>query len=186
MRQKYWPIPKCINKYWKYTQIFAVTKIKQIHKFFALFKRQMRRCAPPCPLQHHCSPKKLKNKLFAETKCFPSGPNSVCQGHIFFHCAKLRPTDLHYTLLSYNREAATAERRYEKERQSVNYMHTAAFSARTNLFSPLPALPLPLSHPPPINAIRGAGLHLFVPPSHPLRIVTSFWRFQPKSRTASI
>ena len=63
-----------------------------------------------------------------------------------------------------SREAATAERRYEKERQSVNYMHTASFGARTNLFSPLPALPLPLSHPPPINAIRGAGLRLFPPP----------------------
>jgi hypothetical protein len=43
-------------------------------------------------------------------------------------------------------------------------MHTAAFSARTKVFSPLPALPLPLSHPPPINAIRGAGLRLFPPP----------------------
>ncbi len=62
--------------------------------------------------------------------------------------------------------SVTAERRYEKERQSVNYMHTAAFSARTKVFSPLHALPLPLSHPPPINAIRGAGLHLF--PSPPL------------------
>jgi hypothetical protein len=66
-----------------------------------------------------------------------------------------------------SREAATAERRYEKERQSVNYMHTAAFSARTKVFSPLPALPLPLSHPPPINAIREAGLRLFLPPSLP-------------------
>jgi hypothetical protein len=63
-----------------------------------------------------------------------------------------------------SREAATAEQRYEKERQSVNYMHTSAFGARTNLLSPLPALPLPLSHPPPINAIRGAGLRLFPPP----------------------
>ncbi len=43
-------------------------------------------------------------------------------------------------------------------------MHTAAFGARTNLLSPLPALPLPLSHPPPKNAIRGAGLRLFPPP----------------------
>ncbi len=88
-----------------------------------------------------------------------------------------------------SREAATAERRYEKERQSVNYVHTAAFSARTRVFSPLIALPLPLSHPPPINPIRGAGLRLFPPPpppSHPLRIVTSFWRFRPKSRMASI
>jgi hypothetical protein len=62
------------------------------------------------------------------------------------------------------REAATAERRYEKERQSVNYVHIAAFSARTRVFSPLLALPLPLSQPPPINAIRGADLRLFPPP----------------------
>jgi hypothetical protein len=38
------------------------------------------------------------------------------------------------------REAATAERRYEKERQGGIYMHVAAFSARTNFFS-LPSLP---------------------------------------------
>jgi hypothetical protein len=63
-----------------------------------------------------------------------------------------------------SREAAIAEQRYEKERQSVNYVHTAAFSARTRVFSPLIALPL--SHPPPINAIRGAGLRLFPPPPH--------------------
>jgi hypothetical protein len=43
-----------------------------------------------------------------------------------------------------SREAATAERRYEKERQGVIYMHMAAFSARTNLFSPSPLLALPL------------------------------------------
>ncbi len=111
------------------------------------------------------------------------------------HCRaaknSLRGTIYIYVALLWNffilREAATAKRRYEKERQSVNYMHTAAFGARTNLFSPLPALPLPLSHPPPINAIRGAGLHLFPsPPSHPLRIVTSFLRPRPKSRMASI
>jgi hypothetical protein len=47
-----------------------------------------------------------------------------------------------------SREAATAERRYEKERQSVNYMHTPAFGARTNLFS-LPSLLSPSpSHTP--------------------------------------
>ncbi len=90
-----------------------------------------------------------------------------------------------------SREAATAERGYEKERQSVNYMHTAAFSARTNLFSPLPALPLPLSHLPPINVIRGAGLRPFPPPPSPTHVLpmqdfSRFWRPRPKSRTASI
>ncbi len=33
LRQKYWCILKCKNKYWKYTQI------KRIHKFFALFRK---------------------------------------------------------------------------------------------------------------------------------------------------
>ncbi len=34
--QKILALTQCINKYWKYTQIFAATKIKQIHKLFAL------------------------------------------------------------------------------------------------------------------------------------------------------
>ncbi len=49
-----------------------------------------------------------------------------------------------------SREAATAERRYEKERQGVIYMHTAAFGARTNLFS-LPSSPSPSHNPPPLS-----------------------------------
>ncbi len=36
LHQKYWCILKYINKYSKYTQIFAATKIKQIHKLFAV------------------------------------------------------------------------------------------------------------------------------------------------------
>jgi hypothetical protein len=44
----------------------------------------------------------------------------------------------------------------------------AAFSPRANLFSLLPALPLPPSHPPPINVIREASCVYFLPPpSHP-------------------
>ncbi len=50
-----------------------------------------------------------------------------------------------------SREAATVERRYEKERQGVIYMHMAAFSARKNLFSISPPCPPPppLTPPPP-------------------------------------
>ncbi len=56
-----------------------------------------------------------------------------------------------------SREAATAERRYEKERQGVVYMHMAAFGARTNLFS-LPSLPSPSpAHPPPPINLRRAS-----------------------------
>jgi hypothetical protein len=47
------------------------------------------------------APPKIKNQLFSETKCFPSGPNSGRQGRIFFHWAKLHPTELHCSLLSY-------------------------------------------------------------------------------------
>jgi hypothetical protein len=40
-----------------------------------------------------------------------------------------------------SREAATAERRYEKERQSGSYVHMTAFSARTYLLSLYPPCP---------------------------------------------
>jgi hypothetical protein len=54
----------------------------------------------PRPSQLRCSPK-IKYKLFQETKCLPSGPNSDRQGHIFFHWAQLHPTELRCTLMSY-------------------------------------------------------------------------------------
>jgi hypothetical protein len=43
-------------------------------------------CAPPHPSQLRCSYKSKNNRLFPETKYFPSGPNSGRQreGHIFF------------------------------------------------------------------------------------------------------
>ena len=57
--------------------------------------------------------------------------------------------------------------------------------------SPLLALPLPLSHPPPINVIRGASLRPFPPPPppptySPLLDFGHFWRPRLKSRTASV
>jgi hypothetical protein len=58
------------------------------------------RSTPPRPSQFRCSPQ-IKKKLFPETKGLPSGPNSGRQGHIFFHWAKLHPTKLRCTLLSY-------------------------------------------------------------------------------------
>ncbi len=54
-----------------------------------------------------------------------------------------------------SREAATAERRYKKEKCSENYMHRAAFSTRTCLLLPLSSFPPPPSHSPPSNAITG-------------------------------
>ena len=41
----------------------------------------------------------IKSRLFPETKIFPFWPER--QGHIFFHWAKLHPTELHCILLSY-------------------------------------------------------------------------------------
>jgi hypothetical protein len=40
---------------------------------------------------------KIKKKIFPETKCFPSGPNSGYQGLISLHWAKLHPSELHCT-----------------------------------------------------------------------------------------
>ncbi len=50
-----------------------------------------------CPPAHRsfAVPPKTNKKLFPVTKCFPSGPNSGCQGRIFFS------TGLSRTLLSY-------------------------------------------------------------------------------------
>ncbi len=67
-----------------------------------------------------------------------------------------------------SREAATAERRYEKERWSKNYVHMAAFSTRSvysSLSPPYP--PLFFSLPPSNSITRAAGLRShFRPPSH--------------------
>ncbi len=68
--------------------------------FLSSLTHKTGRCAPPRPSQVRCSPQ-IKNKLFPETKGLPSGPNSGRQGHIFFHWAKLHPTKLRCTLLSY-------------------------------------------------------------------------------------
>ncbi len=63
-----------------------------------------------------------------------------------------------------SREAASAERRYEKERQSGSYVHMAAFSARTYLLSLSPPCPPP---PPLITGSRPA-LYFRPPlPPHP-------------------
>ena len=52
----------------------------------------------------------------------------------------------------------------ERETKCETTCMQAAFSTRTNLFSLLPALPLPPSHPPPINVIREASCVYFLPP----------------------
>jgi hypothetical protein len=64
------------------------------------------RCAPPTHCSFAASPK-IKNKLFPETKCFPSGPNSGRQ-EIYFsngqaapYWATLHLTELRYTHVSY-------------------------------------------------------------------------------------
>ena len=70
--------------------------------FLGPLVRQTGRCAPPPPpIAASLLPQKYRNKLFPETKCLPSGSNSGCLGHIFFHWAKLHHTELRCTLLSY-------------------------------------------------------------------------------------
>ncbi len=84
-----------------------------------------------------------------------------------------------------SRKAATAERRYKKERWSENYIHMAAFSTRTCLLSLSPPSPLPPLLTPPTNAItRAASLRAISAP--PQRIMDRFWQPRPKSRMASI
>jgi hypothetical protein len=66
--------------------------------FLGQWTRQTERCVPPAHRSFAAPP---KNKLFPETKCFPSGLNSSRQGRTIFHWAKLHLTELHCTLLSY-------------------------------------------------------------------------------------
>ncbi len=56
---------------------------------------------------------------------------------------------------------------WERETSCNLHAHGCIWCKDKFVLSPLPALPLPLSHPrppPPINVIRGAGLRLFPPP----------------------
>jgi hypothetical protein len=71
--------------------------------FFWAYKHAKRGAARPPPMAASLlliHPPKIKNKLFPETKCSPSGPNSG-RGRLSFHWAKLHPTELHCILLSY-------------------------------------------------------------------------------------
>jgi hypothetical protein len=67
--------------------------------FFGLINTPNGRCAPP-PHRSFAAPPKIENKLFPETKCFPSGPNLGRQGRIPFHWSKLHLTELRCTPLS--------------------------------------------------------------------------------------
>jgi hypothetical protein len=79
----------------------ACAPVRCAHPSFWAHLPAKRGAACP-PIAASLLPQKLKiNKLFPETKCFPSGPNSDRQGRISFHWAKLHPTELHCTLLTY-------------------------------------------------------------------------------------
>jgi hypothetical protein len=99
--------PLAINFFYKilYTSVFwprVRARALRAPVFLGSLTHQKGRCAPPRQSQLRCFLFfKNKNNLFPETKCFPSGPNSGRQGHISFHWAKLHPTELHCTLLSY-------------------------------------------------------------------------------------
>ncbi len=72
------------------------------HPSFWAHKHAKQALCIPAHRSFAAPPKIFKNKLFPETKCFPSGPNSGRQGRISFHWAKLHPTELHCALLSYD------------------------------------------------------------------------------------
>ena len=71
----------------------ACAPVRYAHpSFLGSLPHPMGRCAPL---------KKKKKNIFPETKCLPSGPTSGRQGHIFFHWAKLHPSELRCNLLSF-------------------------------------------------------------------------------------
>jgi hypothetical protein len=74
--------------------------------------------------------------------------STICNHYLTWICSLAVVSFLWNFLIS--REAATAEWRYEKERQSGSYMHMAAFSARAYLLSLSPPHPLPLLSLPPL------------------------------------
>ena len=91
-----------------------------------------------------------------------------------------------------SKEAATAERRYEKERHSVKLhackLHLVQGQICSHLSLPSPSPPLtPASY----KCDKGGQLRLFPPPPppptySPLLNLNSFQRPRPKARTASI
>ncbi len=74
--------------------------VRCAHPSFWAHCHTQRGAARPSLHRSFAAPPKIK-KLFPKTKCLPSGPNSGRQGHIFFHWAKLHPTELRCTLLSF-------------------------------------------------------------------------------------
>jgi hypothetical protein len=79
----------------------ACAPVRCAHPSFWTHYHAQRGAARPPAHRSFAAPPKIKNKLFPEIKCLPSGLNSGRQGHIFFHWAKLHPTELRSTLLSY-------------------------------------------------------------------------------------
>ncbi len=79
----------------------ACAPVRCAHPSFWAYSHPKRGAAHPPPIAASLLAQKYKNKVFPDTKCLPSGPNSGRQGHIFFQWAKLHPTELRCTLLSY-------------------------------------------------------------------------------------
>ncbi len=73
----------------------ACASVRCAHPTFWAHCHAQRGAARPPPIEDSLLPQK------PEKKSFPSGPNLGRQGRIFFHCAKLHPTELHCILQSY-------------------------------------------------------------------------------------
>ncbi len=91
---------------WEYKLLvgfgLACAPVRCAHPSFWGIKHAKRALCAPAHRSFAAPPKIYKNKLFPETNCFPSGPNSGRHGRISFHWAKLHPTELHCALLSYD------------------------------------------------------------------------------------
>jgi len=84
------------------------------HPSFWAQSYAQRGAAGPPAHRSYAAPSKIKNRLFPETKCFPSGPNLAARGVYFFtglsctllsfaapYWATMHPLELRGTLLSY-------------------------------------------------------------------------------------
>ncbi len=76
----------------------ACAPVRCAHPSFWAHCHTQRGAARPFLHRSFAAPPKIK-KLFPKTNCLPSGPNSGRQGHIFFHWAKLHPTELRGTII---------------------------------------------------------------------------------------
>jgi hypothetical protein len=127
------------------------------------------RCAHPS-FWAHChahrrfaAPPKIKSGLFPETNIFPLWPELGPPGRIFFHWAKLHPTELHCILLSY--AAPFWAPLHPPELRCILFSYPAPYWAKlhlTELHCILLSYAAPFwapLHPPELRCTHWATLH---------------------------